>query len=305
MTTYMVYTFIEPRLLARTVSRLSPGRVLIHVDAKVDEQPFVDALGAADRHRVEFVRPRYRVNWAGYSQIRAIRTLMKRALEVTDDDEYIVLLSGQDFPLYSGDALESFFADAGGRQFMRYFRIDESDDAYRAQFYERHYRDLPFLVRHPLKPILRKVRTASVLGVDRLARVRPAPRPPQHLVPCFGPTHFAITADFARYLESLITPEIEQFFKTTFCPEELMYQTLASSGPRDVNNGSPRADGSEPFIGRGNHLYANLHHIHPSLIKVYTIDDWDEVQSSDKLFLRKLTCARSMELIDRIESVYP
>lgn len=305
MTTYMIYTFIEPELLGRTVARLAPGRVFVHVDAKVDETPFVAAIRDADRERVEFVRPRHQVNWAGYSQIRAIRTLMARAIAVTDPDDYLVMMSGQDYPLYTGHYLDEFFTQAQGRQFLRYFRIEESTKAYRSHYYRRHYRDLPVLTHRPLTPGLRKVRTASVLGTNFIARVLPAPQPPDHLTPCFGPTHFAITAEFASYLDSLITPEIENFFRTTFCPEELLYQTLAASGPRPVNNGSERDDGSEPFVGDGNWRYSNLHHIHPSYVKVYTKDDWPEVTASDKLFLRKLTMSASTDLIDAIDAHYP
>lgn len=305
MTTYMIYTFIEPALLARTVRRLAPGRVLIHVDAKVDEEPFRSLIRPVDRPRVEFVRPRHRVNWAGYSQIRAIRTLVARAIEITDPDDYVVMMSGQDYPLLPGTAIDEFLRSAEGRQFIRYFRIDESDDAYAAQFYERHFRDLPILVHRTLSPRLRKFRTASVLSADFFARMLPTKTPPDELTPCFGPTHFAITAEFARYLDAMVTDPIERFFKTTFCPEELMYQTLAASGPRTVPNGSERADGSEPFVGRGNWRYANLHHIDPTLVKVFTAADWEEVRNSDKLFLRKLTMSASFELLDQIDSTKP
>lgn len=301
MTTFMIYTYIEPELLARTVAKLAPGRVLVHVDAKIDEEPFIAAIREGDRGRVEFVRPRHKVNWAGYSQIRAIRTLLARALEITEPNQYVVMMSGQDYPLYPGDALDDFFAQAEGKQFLRYFRIDESDGAYRDQYYHRHYRDLPLLSNRRLTPRARKIRTASILGVDRLARLLPTPTPPAGFTACFGPTHFAMTAEFAAYLEGMITPEVEQFFRTTFCPEEIMYQTLAASGPRRINNGSSREDGSEPFVGRGNPLYANLHHIDPTLIKVYTLDDWEEVAASDKLFLRKLTMTSSASLLDCID----
>ena len=300
-----MYTYNEPELLGRTVRRLAPSPVIVHVDKKVPLEPFIWAVDERDRDRVSFLTERRLVNWAGYSQVETIRALVKEALSVTAPDDYVVMLSGQDYPLYSGEHLAEFFAQAGGQQFMRYFRINDSDNAYRAQFYERHYRDLPLLDRRVLKPRMRKVRTASVLAVDAVARLLPSPRVPDGLVPCFGPTHFALTADYLAYLESLVTDEIEAFFRTTFCPEELFYMTLAASGPRRINNGATRPDGSEPFVGRGNWRYANLHVIDPSLTRIFTAQDWSEVASTDKLFLRKLSMKDSRSLLDRIDASNP
>lgn len=57
----------------------------MHVDAKVDEIPFKQAVAASqDAETVEFVTPRELVNWSGYSQVRAIRRLIARGLQLVE-----------------------------------------------------------------------------------------------------------------------------------------------------------------------------------------------------------------------------
>jgi hypothetical protein len=56
-----------------------------------------------------------------------------------------------------------------------------------------------------------------------------------------------------------------------------------------------------PYTGKGMWKKANLHIVHPSLKKIYTLADIDEVRNSDKLFVRKVNTAQSTPLIDVLE----
>lgn len=302
MTTFLICTYNEPTLLARIIARLRPYQVIVHVDAKVSIAPFRDGILDDDLSRVEFITDRNRVNWAGYSQVAAYRKLVRRGIEVSSPNEHLVLLSGQDYPLRSAREISRHLENSPKRQFMRYFEIACSSDDYRRQINRRHHRDLPFLTGRVLSSRWRKVRTAAIRGIDALTSHRPAPEVPPGLRPAFGPTHFALTAEFAAYLEGLVTPEVESFFRSTFGPDEKFYHTLAASGPRTVLNQTGNARGFEEFKGRGNWRYVNFHHIHPSLAKVYTSADWEEVETSRSLFLRKVDIASSSTLLDMIDA---
>ena len=111
-----------------------------------------------------------------------------------------------------------------------------------------------------------------------------------------GGTHFALTAACGQMLEEHVSGEIEHYFGRVFCPEEKFYHSLLAS------QSQPTSWSLEPYRGRGQWRYANLHHIDESLVKVYTEDDWQEVRSSDKFFLRKLEFERSRALLDRIDT---
>jgi hypothetical protein len=301
MSVFLIYTFREPELLARTIRRLHPHQVVVHVDEKVDEAPFVSAVSAEDAGRVEFLRDRVRVNWGGYSQVTAIRRLVTAGIARARHDEYLILLSGQDYPIAAVGELEAMLVAANGKQFLRYFRVAESDEKYTSQVFRRYHRDLGLLSTRTTNGRLRRLRNMAIRALETASRARGPLRPPVGFTVAHGVTHFAMTASFAADLEAAVTPEIERYFRKVFVAEEKFYQSLAMNSPRGKETGGALADGSEPYAGPGNWRYANLHHIDPTLTKVYTDADWDEVAASRSYFLRKLETGRSATLLDRID----
>lgn len=299
MTVFLVYTFKDPSLLARVCHAVAPSQVVVHVDQKVDERPFRDAV-AARCEQVTFVQDRALVNWGGYSQVAAIRKMVRAALPlVRADDEYIVMLSGQCYPLKPLSDLERFLAEHAGRQFLRAFLVADSDEHYRRQATCRHYRDLPILERAVGHPELRRFRNALVRGLEVVARAAPM-RPPAGVTLAHGGTHFVLTAACLRVLESWITPDVEDYFRKTFCPEEMFYQSALASSLGQLPPGS--AWEPDSYVGRGQYRYANLHHIDPSLTRVYTDADWAEVRRLEEFFIRKVESATSGALLDRIDA---
>ena len=301
MSVFLIYTFREPELLARTIRRLAPHPVVVHVDRKVDQAPFVAALAAEDRGRVEFLADRVRVNWGGYSQVEAIRRLVAAGIARARPEEHLVLLSGQDYPIRPVAELEAMLAGSGGRQFLRYFDVAGSEEKYTAQVDRRYHRDLALLSTRTTDPRLRRARNAAIRVLESASRAAGPLRPPAGFRVAHGVTHFAMTAGFAAELEASVTPAIERYFRRVFVAEEKFYQSLALNSARGRETGGPHADGSEPSAGPGNWRYANLHHIDPSLTKVYTEADWPEVEASPGWFLRKLETGRSAALLDRID----
>ncbi|WP_406636673.1 beta-1,6-N-acetylglucosaminyltransferase [Pseudarthrobacter quantipunctorum] len=301
MTVFMIYTFREPELLNRTVKALSPHQVVIHVDAKIDQTPFEAAIRMEDKARVTFLPNRVRVNWGGYSQVDAIRRLVAEAICRASPDEYLIMLSGQDYPIKSVPEIEKQLTLGRGRQYLRYFEVAASEPIYMAQVSHRHHRDLPIGSNHTGNVRVRKARNFLIRAAEKMSSLGPALKPPPGLRVAHGATHFAITASFAEDLESLITPEIENYFRKVFCPEEKFYHSLAALSARSAETGGTLDGGFEPYTGRGNWRYSNLHHIDETLVKVYTEDDWEEVRNSQKFFLRKLESERSSRLLQMID----
>lgn len=195
-------------------------------------------------------------------------------------------------------SLEAHFRKNAGVQFIRAFAIDGTERKYTSQIDHRHNRDLPFLATRTANAYLNRVRNATIHVCDVLTRLVPMATRPPGLPILQGPTHFAITAECARELESMVTPEIEGYFKQVFCPEEKFYQSLI--GASSFANATP-GRGVEAYVGPGNWRYANLHVIDPTLVRVFDIDDLEEVLSSGKFFLRKVKTGKSDGLLDAID----
>jgi hypothetical protein len=119
-------------------------------------------------------------------------------------------------------------------------------------------------------------------------------------LPYFGSQWWALTPECCSYLLYDLKKDSAYYLinKFTVSPDEHYIHTLIGNSKFSL-----RADGLQRFIGRGTSRLANLHHIHPSLSKWYTIDDWDEIFNSDKFFIRKVSSDRSKSLLDKIDKV--
>lgn len=303
MTVFAIYTFKEPALLARTISRLEGAQIVVHVDKKVAIEPFQAAIASEDRSRVTFLTDRVQVNWAGYSQLTAIRRMMQAALQLAAPEEYVFLLSGQDYPIKPMSELERFLAESNGKQYLRYIQIEDTPEQrlYVNNVKWRHFRDLDMLSRHIHITPLRKFRTLTERTLEYLARFfRPLPLWGKMPVG-FGSSYFAVTASFLQSLEDRVTPEIDQYFRHIFCPEESFYHTLSLNSPRGHETGGPRPGGAQEFVGANTFRYSNLHEITPVLEHVMDDSDFDLLAGSWKFFARKFSSKTSAALLDRID----
>jgi hypothetical protein len=91
-------------------------------------------------------------------------------------------------------------------------------------------------------------------------------------------------------------PELSQLYRYAMAPDEHFFHTLVQNSPF-----AAEAPPLMPYTGKGMWKKANLHIVHPSLKKIYTLADIDEVRNSDKLFVRKVNTAQSTPLIDVLE----
>ncbi|PZF11063.1 hypothetical protein DEJ25_11830 [Curtobacterium sp. MCPF17_011] len=293
---FLVYTFQDAENLRELVAALQPSPVIVHVDAKAGIEKFAAAV--RDYGNVTFVE-RVQVNWGGYSQVRAIRMLVNEALRVAEDDDYLVMLSGSDFPLRPLAELVEHLRVHQGRQYLRAFEIAKSEPKYFWQIDRTHHRDMALLSRQTGNKVLRKLRNAIIRLLDGPLSRKRLPPVPDGLRIGHGGTHFAVTAECMRAMEDLVTVEVERYFEAVFCPEEKFYQSLIM---RTRFARSTPAGGFEEYRGPGNWRYANLHLIDPTLVRVFDIDDWPEVASSDKYFIRKVVSGQSDGLRDKIKT---
>ena len=83
--------------------------------------------------------------------------------------------------------------------------------------------------------------------------------------------------------------------KYTFSPDEHYYHTIIGNSEYRFNS-----DGLQIFTGRGTYKLANFHLIDSSLSKWFTIDDWNEIKTSEKIFARKFSSSSSNTIISKI-----
>src|SRR5260370_5981578 len=113
---YLILAHNNPGHLARLKQALATenSAILIHIDKKADIRPFLEIAG----ENVHFTTKRVPVYWGDYSQIEAILILVDTAMAASQRYDYLVLLSGSDYPLRTAAQLEAYFAKYRGSEFI-------------------------------------------------------------------------------------------------------------------------------------------------------------------------------------------
>ena len=96
---YLVFAYKNPQLLSREIAALSSENSVFFVH--IDRKHSIDKFSALKGDRVFLLDNRYAVYWAEFSGVLAILALIRRALTGPDRYDYLVLLSGSEYPLRS------------------------------------------------------------------------------------------------------------------------------------------------------------------------------------------------------------
>jgi Core-2/I-Branching enzyme len=285
---YLVLAHNNAHLLRRMAKTLSFNdcEIFVHIDKKVDIHEF----SGLDGDDVHLSAVRVPVFWGDFSQVRAILVLLREALRRSQDYDYVVLLSGSDYPLRSGRYIHAFLSENKGTEFMSLIRIPNEEAGMSLAKINRLWIGSD-------KPILRF--STKVLAKMGLAR-RDYRKYLRGLEPYGGQTWWALTREACEYVLEFVERNqfVEKFFRTTATSDEMFFHTIL---------------GNSAFRSR---MRRNLHFIdwpsgssHPLMIgehhaavidtgkKVYVNDIWGR---GEVLFARKFS-DENLDLIDRID----
>jgi hypothetical protein len=222
---YLVLAHRHPEQLSRLIHQLqSPAAdMFVHIDAQADIAPFLQATGS-DAH---FTARRIPVFWGDYSLIRAALVLMEEALAAPRRYDYLVLISGADYPLRSATEIENFFHENKGGEFIDSVAMP-STAAAKPLSRLTIYRGRP----GPLGWCIGKSR--RLLGrLGLMPNARDYKKCFGELVPHAGNQWWALTRDACVYIQKFAAdnPRIMKFYENTHIPDEMLFQTILANSP--------------------------------------------------------------------------
>lgn len=295
---YLLSVHEDPGHLFRLIDALQPdAEFFIHVDAKVD----ISCFAACRKwENVHFIEERYDIRWGEISQVYYQAALLRAALRSGKTFDRLVTMSGLDYPVWSNAQIRKFLADSPDTEYI--CGIDMTQQRQEIKRLYRMYRPFPGLKW--LRPRLRvfiRARSRKLLywlGIRKSLTINIQGRFPYHLYK--GSSWWCITPPLARYLLDTFEthPEIESYFRTSFGPDETLWQTLVFNSPYAC----------KACLVRGAYTsLANLtplHYIHyfPG-IKVLTTEDLPEILESGRMFCRKTCTGVSDGLMDQIDDL--
>ena len=262
--------------------------IFVHIDEKSDITPFKSVVR---KNNVQFLDNRKQVAWCGISTIDAEMELIKSALKHKEKYARLVLLSGTDYPIKNMQEIYEKLTEDPRREFIKFIDMRKSPEHY-MKLISKIWLQEPFF-RAKNKPLHFVERALK----KTLSMIKIKNQWDDQIIPYFGSQFWALTVDCCQYVLDYHNenPWFRKMNKYTFSPDEhYIHSIVGNSEFLDLS------DGVQPFQGRGTWRLANLHIIDKSLAKWYTIEDWEEIINSDKLFVRKVRSTDGRELVERI-----
>lgn len=292
---YLILAHSDPSHFGKLCNALKNeySDIYAHIDKKSNSfNAFKEAASGNDVH---FLTNRISVSWGGISIVDAVNELILEALKNKEQYSHFLLISGSCYPIKKVDYIYNLITKNHRKEHIKLIDMRESPEHYIKHINRKWY----------YEPIISRGNSKILQFIDKAIRklLTMLKMPNQwndDIVPYWGSMWFALTPDCCEYIIEFQenNPSFRLMNTNTLAPDEHFYHTIIGNSKY-----YKYSLGKQKYEGRGLFRYANLHIIHPALGKKwYTIDDWDEIISSDKLFVRKVRSIDGSSLVERINN---
>jgi len=252
-------------------------RFIIHVDRRSDPGEFYTPRLRSLRNLV-FMKRRLPINWGGFNMVQATLNMMVKAVN-GGEKGYLVLLSGQDYPVKPASYIYQFLEENYGNEYFEHFEIPAGVWAMNGGMDRISY--YWFIDRIGLDESIR-LYDLQKTGV----RTRPYFA---DFIPYGGAQWWALTQECADYILRYLAfnPIYKDFYESTYIPDEMFFQSIVLNSPL-----------------RGNAVNNSLRYIDwktgPEYPRVLTVEDVKAMSDSNKLWARKFSGVKDPLVLDRI-----
>ncbi|WP_342085853.1 beta-1,6-N-acetylglucosaminyltransferase [Dyadobacter sp. OTU695] len=272
---HLILAHTAPAQLSKLIGALQGGNAhcFVHLDRKADLNSFPFLLDSAG---VTLVADRVDVGWGAYSIVEATIRGFGAITASGMDFGYVNLLSGADYPLESPSGIHDFLARNSGKNFMEYYPVYNQWTEAIPRLSQYHLTNYHF----PGKYLVQKY----------INKLLPERSMPAGLEPVGRSQWMTLTVDAVRYILEYLQahPEVVRFFKLTWAPDEIIFQTILYNSPFRstlVNDNLRYIDWSDGQASP----------------KVLTEEDLERMATSGKLFARKFDLARFPAVIEQLD----
>jgi Core-2/I-Branching enzyme len=273
---FLVLSHKEPALVERLLARLGETETavtVLHHDAKSRHIPGLPATG-----RAKLVPNPASSGWGGMEIVQATLRCMRWIRDEIPDFSWIVLISGQDYPVAAPREIESELLVSPADAFLSWefvppFVSRRSTDWQRGTSH-RYYWHL-FPGTHRPIPIPRLPAYFDGVGLHAGSQWWNLDRRAVNLI-----------LDDTAMLNHLT-----RRFRSVLLPDEAFFQTMLLNSPTDLN-----------LVCRPRRFYRFVKAGGAAHPETLTIEDLDEIRASGAFFARKVDLRASAELLDRLDS---
>lgn len=288
----VLLAYNRPEQLAMLLGALRHPRVAVylHIDSGVSIEPFRRAVADAATGEVAWVR-RHRSSWGSLAIVDAELDGIARA--VADGCSYVLLISGEDFPLRPIAEIVEFAHDNRARSFVETFALPyagwPSSGRQRTDFYTcRLLGDLYTCIpRGEDTSGMTRARRALNWALRARFMFRPPRSFPSYLRPYGGQQWLNLSAAAARHVLEFVHrhPDYRRYHEYTACPDELFVQSILCGSSFAQSNEIVNDDLRFLMWTGGDHP------------KTLTLEDLPRMLESSDLFARKVVAEADPQLL--------
>jgi hypothetical protein len=293
---YVILAHKHPEMLARLVERLrsSQSDFFIHIDKSKNIHPFKISLEKNKKSdsQIKFVK-RSKSPWGSIGLVNAMLNAFSEIKKSANKYDYVVTLSGQDYPLQSNSNITYFFEENYGKNYISYFPCvyDLQQDEWKQKILtdrlgKYHIRLFGSKYEYPSE------NNIFTNNIFKLFFYEPRTHLP-YVKPYADSQWFCITISAVNYIMNFIQdhPDFLNYHKYTHIPDEIFFQTILLNSPEPikesiVNDNLKYIDWSKPDI------------FHPM---IFSRSDFCDLIRSKKMYARKFDpkiCSNILDMID-------
>ena len=199
----------------------------IHVDKKIT------SFASLDKPNVVYLKDekRWDIRWASFEMVRATVDLIELCLETEKLYDYIILLSGQDFPIKTNSDIQQFLSDGRNCNYIEV--ISENTSLYRR--YEK--RNSLYYPRWMLKRgfIDKCIKRLYIYATGGYNYTFPLFKKSNMtgLKLYYGSQWWALQRECIQWMYSYIhaNPQVMEFYASSLTPDESFFQTIFMASP--------------------------------------------------------------------------
>lgn len=292
---YIITVHKNPDQLVRLIERLDTegASFFVHVDKRTDVRTYRCMVeGLRHRSNVYFLKKRFKCHYMTlFSAVQAVIEGIRELLEQGIAFDYLIYLTGQDYPIKTNDQIKTALKNANGCSYLSHLPLPYEgthpaggriiQNASRIECW--HWHLFGHYVRLPLRsnaPLSRAVN----LFIPKQRRF------PRNFKPYGGWAYWCLARQHVKYVHNFIKlhPSFVRFFRFVKSADEICFQTILLNSlfkDRIINDDLRYVDWSTADC-------------HPKLLRQ---DDLGKLIESPKLFARKFDSHVDAQVLDLID----
>ncbi len=212
------------RVIAQALALTAHGdTVTIHYDARAPRAEFTTIREALKNNSNVAFAPRVKCGWGTWSLVRATLNLIRTAVREFEGQSHYYLISGDCYPTKSRSYIEGFLQRHADKDFI------EAEDFHDGTFIRTGLTIERLVYRHWFNEREQKWLFETSLELQK--RYGLSRETPENLPIHIGSQWWLLRASTVEAILAMaaVRPEIIRFFRTTWIPDEIFFQTMAAA----------------------------------------------------------------------------